>query len=214
MRMNNRYPWPNNVIRLIIDADGDLPFVITPKCEEQLMNALNYLAIRSEKKKRRVDMLLRYYKDGKTMDEIGKEFGVSRAIVSLEVRQAVRHLQYPSLRQRFMPLFVTYDEIDEYYRKKMATLAEREAKIEAREKMLNARDGVLSIDGMDLSVRAYNALARAGFKTSKDIIEAMGKSEDDPKALINVKNLGRKSYDQILAKMEELFGSDYNKKEG
>lgn len=213
MRMNNRYPWPTNVIRLIIGAEGDLPFVITPKCEEQLMNALNYLAIRSEKKKRRVDMLLRYYKDGKAMDEIGKEFGVSKAIVSLEVRQAVRHLQSPSLRQRFMPLFVTYDDIDEYYRKKMAELDEREAKIEAREKALNARDGILSIDDMNLSVRAYNALARAKIKTSKDIMNALKKPSDDPGALINVKNLGRKSYDQILAKMEELFGPDCNKKE-
>ena len=45
MRMNNsKYPWPENIIRIVVDAEGDLPFVITPKCEHQLMDALNYLS--------------------------------------------------------------------------------------------------------------------------------------------------------------------------
>lgn len=206
MRMNNsKYPWPENVIRIVVDAEGDLPFVITPKCEHQLMDALNYLAEQSEKKERRVDMLLAYYKDGKSMSDIGHDFGVSRSIVSLEIRQCVRHLRYPSTRQKFMPLLITIDEIDEYYRKKMAELNKWEALLNDRYKKLNAKEGIIDIKDMGLSVRAYNGLTRAGMETSKDIEEAIKSG-----TLASVRNLGRKSYDQILERMDELFGTHYS----
>lgn len=209
MRMNDsKYPWPENVIRIVINAEGDLPFVITPKCEHQLMDALNYLSEQSATKERRVDMLMAYYKDGKSMADIGRDYGVSRSIVSLEIRQCARHLQYPSTRQKFMPLLITIDEIDEYYRKKMAELGKREARLNIREKRLNAEEGVLNIEDMDLSVRAYNCLARAKIKTSKDI-EAAIKSG----TLTGIRNLGRKSYDQILERMDELFGTHYSEEE-
>lgn len=208
MRMNNKYPWPANVIRIVVDAEDDLPFAITPRCETQLMNTLAYLSERSEQKKRRVDMLMAYYKDGKSMANIGRDYGVSRSIVSLEIRQCVRHLQYPSTRQKFMPLLITIDEIDEYYRKKMAELGKREARLNIREKRLNAEEGVLNIEDMDLSVRAYNCLARAKIKTSKDI-EAAIKSG----TLTSVRNLGRKSYDQILERMDALLGTHYSEEE-
>lgn len=208
MRMNNKYPWPENVIRIVVDTEGDLPFVITPKCEHQLMDALNYLSEQSETKERRVDMLLAYYKDGKTMSNIGLDFGVSKAVVSLEIRQCVRHLRYPSYRQKFMPLLITIDEIDEYYRKKMAELGKREARLNVREKRLNAKEGVLNIEDMDLSVRAYNCLARAKIKTSKDIEEAIKSG-----TLASVRNLGRKSYDHILERMDALLGTHYSEEE-
>lgn len=209
MRMNNNeYPWPKNVIRIVVDAEGDLPFVITPKCEDQLMNALIYLSEQSETKKRRVDMLLAYYKNGKSMNDIGRDFGVSRSIVSLEIRQCVRHLRYPSTRQKFMPLLITIDEIDEYYKKKMAELDEREARLDARQRKLNEKEGILDIEDMDLSVRAYNCLSRAKIKTSKDIEAAIQSG-----TLASVRNLGRKSYDQILERMDELFGTHYSEEE-
>lgn len=208
MRMNNKYPWPVNVIRIVVDAEGDLPFVITPKCEHQLMNALNYLSEQSATKERRVDMLLAYYKNGKSMNDIGRDFGVSRSVVSLEIRQCVRHLRYPSTRQKFMPLLITIDEIDEYYRKKMAELGKREARLNVREKRLNAEEGILNIEDMDLSVRAYNCLSRAKIKTSKDIEDAIKSG-----TLTNVRNLGAKTYDEILERMDALFGTHYSEEE-
>lgn len=209
MRMNNsKYPWPENIIRIVVDAEGDLPFVITPKCEHQLMDALNYLSGQSETKKRRVDMLLAYYKDKKSMSDIGRDFGVSKSIVSLEIRHCVRHLRYPSTRQRFVPLLITIDEIDEYYKKKMDELDEREAKLDARQKKLNEKEGILDIEDMQLCVRAYNCLARAGIKTSKDIEEAIKSG-----TLRCVRNLGLKSYEEILERMDELFGTHYSEEE-
>lgn len=209
MRMNNsKYPWPENVIRIVVDSEGDLPFVITPKCEDQLMDALSYLSEQSATKERRVDMLLAYYKNGKSMNDIGRDFGVSKSIVSLEIRQCIRHLRHPNTRQKFVPLLITIDEIDEYYRKKMDELGKWEALLNARYKKLNAKEGILDIKDMGLSVRAYNSLTRAGMETSKDIEDAIKSG-----TLRCIRNLGLKSYDQILERMDELFGTHYSEEE-
>ena len=57
---------------------------------------------------------------------------------------------------------------------------------------------VMSVEEMDLSVRSYNCLKRAGINTVEDLIK---KSEDD---MLKVKNLGRKSLDEVIHKLEEL----------
>jgi len=56
----------------------------------------------------------------------------------------------------------------------------------------------LSIEELDLSVRSYNCLKRAGINTVEDL---MAKTEDD---MMKVRNLGRKSLEEVLKKMEEL----------
>ena len=56
----------------------------------------------------------------------------------------------------------------------------------------------LSIDELELSIRSYNCLMRAGVRTLGDI-RAM--SDDE---LMRVRNLGRKSYEEIKDKLREL----------
>jgi len=56
----------------------------------------------------------------------------------------------------------------------------------------------LPIEEMDLSVRSYNCLKRAGINTVEDLIH---KTEDD---MLKVKNLGRKSLDEVVHKLESL----------
>ncbi|MFJ7186318.1 DNA-directed RNA polymerase subunit alpha C-terminal domain-containing protein, partial [Lysinibacillus xylanilyticus] len=51
---------------------------------------------------------------------------------------------------------------------------------------------------LDLSVRSYNCLKRAGINT---VLELANKSEDD---MMKVRNLGRKSLEEVKAKLEEL----------
>lgn len=57
---------------------------------------------------------------------------------------------------------------------------------------------VMSIEDMDLSVRSYNCLKRAGINTVEDLIK---KTEED---MLKVKNLGRKSLDEVIHKLESL----------
>ncbi len=56
----------------------------------------------------------------------------------------------------------------------------------------------MSIDGLELSVRSYNCLKRAGINT---VEELTNKTSED---MMKVRNLGRKSLEEVLAKLKEL----------
>ncbi|MDD5602546.1 MAG: DNA-directed RNA polymerase subunit alpha [Eubacteriales bacterium] len=56
----------------------------------------------------------------------------------------------------------------------------------------------MTIEELDLSVRSYNCLKRAGINTVEDLIN---KTEDD---MMKVRNLGRKSLEEVLQKIEGL----------
>lgn len=64
----------------------------------------------------------------------------------------------------------------------------------------------MTIEELDLSVRSFNCLKRAGINTVEDLI---GKSEED---MMKVRNLGRKSLDEVVAKLASL-GFKLNKEE-
>ena len=56
----------------------------------------------------------------------------------------------------------------------------------------------MNIDELELSVRSYNCLKRAGINT---VEELCNKTADD---MMKVRNLGRKSLEEVLAKLNEL----------
>ena len=62
----------------------------------------------------------------------------------------------------------------------------------------------LTIDELDLSVRSFNCLKRAGINTVEDLIN---KSEED---MMKVRNLGRKSLEEVIAKLDS-FGYSLKK---
>lgn len=55
-----------------------------------------------------------------------------------------------------------------------------------------------TIEELDLSVRSFNCLKRAGINTVEDLIN---KSEDE---MMKVRNLGRKSLEEVMAKLDSL----------
>ena len=56
----------------------------------------------------------------------------------------------------------------------------------------------MNIDELELSVRSYNCLKRAGINT---VAELINKTPDE---MMKVRNLGRKSLEEVLAKLKEL----------
>ena len=64
---------------------------------------------------------------------------------------------------------------------------------EGKEKALD-----MNIDELELSVRSYNCLKRAGINT---VEELCNKTSED---MMKVRNLGRKSLEEVLAKLNEL----------
>ena len=78
-------------------------------------------------------------------------------------------------------------------------LVEREESI--KEKVLE-----MTIEELDMSVRSFNCLKRAGINTVEDLI---CKTEDD---MIKVRNLGKKSLEEVIQKLHSL-GLDLKREE-
>ena len=72
---------------------------------------------------------------------------------------------------------------------------------DAQEKVLE-----MNIDELELSVRSYNCLKRAGINTVAELINRT------PEDMMKVRNLGRKSLEEVLAKLKEL-GLELNRSE-
>ena len=68
------------------------------------------------------------------------------------------------------------------------------------EKTVDGKEKVLemAIEELDLSVRSFNCLKRAGINTVEDLIS---KTEED---MMKVRNLGRKSLEEVIVKLDSL----------
>ena len=75
--------------------------------------------------------------------------------------------------------------------KSAEVMIERET--DEKEKVLE-----MNIDELELSVRSYNCLKRAGINTVDELISRT------PEDMMKVRNLGRKSLEEVLAKLKEL----------
>ena len=56
----------------------------------------------------------------------------------------------------------------------------------------------MTIEELDMSVRSFNCLKRAGIDTVEDLIN---KTEDD---MMKVRNLGKKSLEEVIQKLQSL----------
>ena len=67
----------------------------------------------------------------------------------------------------------------------------------------SGKDKVLemTIEELDLSVRAFNCLTRAGVNSVGDLINK------SPEEMMKVRNLGKKSLEEVMSKLEAL---DFN----
>lgn len=65
----------------------------------------------------------------------------------------------------------------------------------------------MTIEELDLSVRSFNCLKRAGINTVEDLIN---RSEED---MMKVRNLGRKSLEEVMNKLKALGGLALKKEE-
>lgn len=77
------------------------------------------------------------------------------------------------------------------------TVSDVEIMVEKEEEQ---KDKILemTIEELDLSVRSYNCLKRAGINTVEELIQ---RNEED---MMKVRNLGKKSLEEVILKLEEL----------
>ena len=157
------------------------------KIFETLSDKENYVLIR--RYFRNKDFTITSYK------EIGEELGVTPERVRQIEYKAIRKLKHPSRLRKFEYVFSSNKkELDIDYIKTMlsdgVTFNFNEATLSAK------RD--IPIEEMNLSVRSFNCLKRAGINTSGDLFD---KTEAE---LMKVRNLGKKSLREVLIKRKEL----------
>lgn len=148
------------------------------------------------------------YADGMTLEKCGQHFNVTRERIRQIQAKALRKLRHPARSQLFMAVPVS--EIKELSAKYDRLNGEYELLKKAFEVCTaqKAEPGVIvpmadlavtletPIEELDLSVRSYNCLRRAGKTTLRAITET---TLDE---LHNVRNLGRKSCEEIIAKVK------------
>ena len=161
------------------------------KIFETLSDKENYVLIK--RYFRNKDFTINSYK------EIGEELGVTPERVRQIEYKAIRKLKHPSRLRKFEYVFSSNKkELDIDYIKTMlsdgVTFNFNEATLSAK------RD--IPIEEMNLSVRSFNCLKRAGINTSGDLFD---KTEAE---LMKVRNLGKKSLREVLIKRKELLDCD------
>lgn len=75
----------------------------------------------------------------------------------------------------------------------MTTISFTDQEDDKKEKVLE-----MTIEELDLSVRAYNCLKRAGINTVAELVQ---RNQED---MMKVRNLGRKSLEEVEQKLEAL----------
>ena len=147
------------------------------------------------------------YQQGMKYDSIGKVYGVTRERVRQIDAKALRKLRHPS-RWRYIQYGINgvVDSIKEKafqdgYQKGVQ-FGYKQALADVKLNKVNHLEyGDLTLEDMDLSVRSHNCMCRAGVKCAMDIVD-MGYHK-----LIHVRNFGKRSYDEVIKKLEQ-FGYD------
>lgn len=225
-------PYPYNLLDDIFKEPFD--HVVTEDEMNGLNKAISSLGEREQK------MLRLYYEEEKTLAEAGKEFNLTRARSGQIIAKAVRKLRHPSRARQIlygdegnelrMALLEKESELKQreyklamaekaYLQKQEAERTKDEIKTEESEWAAYDTPPIVrygcseAFGDLDLSVRSQNCLLRYGANTVEKIIKLI-KTPDEhhfhDSSLLYVRNLGRKSYDEIIGKVEKLTGIDFH----
>ena len=205
-RVNLLKVYPYNLIPLINGEDDesdiraweeDNKVYYSPRLIEEVMT--QHLTERENK------VLQMRYEWGMTLEEVGSELGVNRERIRQIEARAIRKMRMRKLDIMCAPAIDYRKELsdNEVLRNQVNYLQSELDRIRGistlqREEADKKRSVMeTSIDELELSVRSYNCCKRAGINTLGDLCE---KTLND---MYHVRNLGRRSLQEIEKKMSE-----------
>ena len=192
--------YPENLLAQVFvnGLPTDLPDDITLVLEYIIQKTL------TEREGRVLDMR---YKRYMTMAAIGEEYGLRAERIRQIEAKAVRKLRHPS-RSRYILMgmegYINYlrdtavDERLREYKKEIVTLEKKIAELtdteyeEEKNELENA-----PLAELDLSVRTFNILYRAGYSTVKELLDA------DAEKIVSLPNLGLKNFSDLIDVLSE-----------
>lgn len=191
--------YPLNIARAVFDSESEAR-------RAYIQGIYNALAILTEREQ---DVLRLRFKDKMTLEQCGKIHGVTRERIRQIEAKALRKLRHPTRanmiksvpltelqakHSEYMKLQNEYEWLKKAFESLTAQKAEPGVIIPSVERAILLEK---TIEELDLSVRSYNCLRRRGVNTLRDVVEM---TEDE---LMKVRNLGRKSADEVMAKLKE-----------
>ena len=198
--------WPYNLLDDVFQEP--VSFVMTDDRMDGLYSALDMLSDREK------EWTILSYRDGKANTEIAEMYDRSSNRVMQVLHKAVRKLRHPARRRLIMDGVNGSREIAEEREmisfQKRKLIQERMELEELRKDVEDLRnrpplpsldplDSPLDIAELDLSVRSFNCLMRADFKTMRQLLNRISAGE-----LYLVRNLGVKSIKEILQKLYDI----------
>ena len=191
--------YPRNLLLAVRGAwEQNEPTELTADVLAGIQYAISTLNEREQR------VITRRYKDRKNLREIGEEIGVKQERSRQIETAALRKLRYPR-NMRFITMGV-----DGYIKDRCKVEYERGYQVgynEGYQQGVNeASNGVskagisvtivsLPIEALDLSVRSFNALRRAGYETIGELLNV------DEKGIIHIKNLGTKQRQEVAVSL-------------
>lgn len=192
--------YPKNLLSQVFvnGLPTDLPDDITLVLEYIIQKTL------TEREGRVLDMR---YKRYMTMAAIGEEYGLRAERIRQIEAKAVRKLRHPS-RSKYILMgmegYINYlrdtavDERLREYKKEIISLEKKIAELtdteyeEEKNELENA-----PLAELDLSVRTFNILYRAGYSTVKELLDA------DAEKIVSLPNLGLKNFSDLIDVLSE-----------
>ena len=172
--------YPYNLLEEVFANKEYEPAELTDDMADGLAYAIAALG------ERREAILRMYYDEGKRAREIADYFGVTTSAIYALKRNAVMRL-----RRHDAICYITYGK---------KGFEEREHRLRLEKEIKKNSEQYQQVMGvrfeeLDLSVRSFNCLRRAGYVTIGDIVDL---TEEE---IIHIKNISWKQYDEIGRKL-------------
>lgn len=175
--------FPYNLMK---DLDVSIHDIIAPT-DEVVNEVLETLQEREQ------DIILKHYKYGMSIANIANEYNVCRQRLYQIKNKALRKLRHPSRLDKLIQCRISKYDLDKLIKEVQ----------DLKRLLTQQNDSSVLIEDMDFSIRTFNCLKRAKICNVDDILNVN---------LYTVRNLGRKSLNEIVAKMKDLGYSEAMKR--
>ena len=207
LEISSVYPF-NLIEEIWSEIEEKDPFEKRIHSLEAVNDVLNGL---TDRERRCLEMM---YRDRMTLDEIGKECNVTRERIRQVIARAIRKLKHPQRinamqvvpKSEYSALMTQYTTLEKDYEDLLASCIN--AGLSTPIKKQAGEPNILDqeIDTLDLSVRSYNCLLRAGIKTIG------GLTAHTATEIKMIRNLGKGSFLEIRNRLCDL-GLDFTPEE-